>query len=89
MFSRVRAALLRRQAAIVEAEALVWRWGARGVEMARAYSDCPLSTEERRAHYRRVTRLAARRHRFLDGLDIATRYEVLAGWKRRRGHMLE
>jgi hypothetical protein len=88
MLSRIRAALERRHAAIVEAEALVWIFGSRGVGMAHAYARDITVSEERRDHYRRVARIAERRHDFMDGLDLATKYEEVKRWRRRRGSML-
>lgn len=88
MLSRIRSALERRRAAELEAEALVWKFGARGFEMARTHSGDECTSEERREHYRRVTRIAERRYRGLNGLDTATRYEEVARWRRRRGALL-
>jgi hypothetical protein len=88
MLSRIRAALERRHAAIVEAEALVWTFGSRGVGMAHAYARDMTVTEERREHYRQVARIAERRHDFMDGLDLATKYEEVKRWRRRSGSLL-
>jgi hypothetical protein len=84
MFSRFRSALQARRVAMIEAEVLVFRFGARGVAMARSFAEDSAATETRRCHYRQVARLAARRHRELAGLDAATRYIEVARWKRRR-----
>ena len=88
MLSCIRAALERRRAAIVEAEKLVWVFGSRGVAMAFAYARDTTASEERREHYRRVARIAERRHHFMDGLDLATKYEEVKRWRRRRGSLL-
>ncbi len=72
MLDRIRAALQARRKAMLEAEALVYEFDARGVEMARTYSIDEMASEERRHHYRRVARIAERRHRDLQGLDLAT-----------------
>jgi hypothetical protein len=88
MLSRIRAALKRRHAAIVEAEALVWTFGSRGVGMAHAYARDMTVTEERREHYRRVAHVAERRHDLMAGLDLATKYEEVERWRRRRGALL-
>ena len=41
---------------MLEAEALVYRFGSRGVEMAQTYSRDQSVPEQRREHYRRVAR---------------------------------
>jgi hypothetical protein len=51
-------ALEARRAAMLEAEALVYRFGSRGVEMAQTFSGDRSVSEERRAHYRLVPRIA-------------------------------
>ena len=88
MFSRIWSALAARRAAMLEAEALVWRFGSRGVEMAQAFAWDPSLSEARRAHYRRVARIAERRHLGLKGLDVATRYCEMARWQHRRGNLI-
>jgi hypothetical protein len=84
MFRQVRSALQARRAAMVEAEVLVFRFGARGVAIARSFAEDSAATETRRRHYREVARLAARRHRELADLDAATRYIEVARWQQRR-----
>ena len=74
---------------MLEAEALVWRFGSRGVEMAQTFSRDPAVSEARRAHYRRVARIAEHRHLGLKSLDVATRYIEMARWQHRRGNMID
>ena len=81
MFSRIRDAIRARRAARLEVEALVWRFGSRGAEMARTFAGDGPVPEDRRSHYRRVANIAGCRHAQLTGLDTATRYEVLARWR--------
>ena len=88
MFNRIWSALKARRAAMLEAEALVYRFGARGVEMAQAFSGDQSVAEERRAHYQRVARIAERRHLGIKGLDIATQYYEMARWQRRHGNLI-
>jgi hypothetical protein len=88
MFSRIWSAFAARRVAMLEAEALVWRFGSRGVEIAQAFYRDPSVSEERREHYRRVARIAGRRHLGLKGLDVATRYCEMARWQHRRGSMI-
>lgn len=73
---------------MLEAEALVYRFGSRGVEMAQTYSGDQSVSAERREHYRRVARIAERRHLAIKGLDIATQYYEMARWQRRRGNLI-
>ncbi len=88
MFASMWAALKARRAAMLEAEALVYRFGSRGVAMARTYSQDESVSAERREHYRRVARIAERRHLGITGLDIATQYYEMARWQRRRGNLI-
>ncbi len=88
MFNRIRSALMARRAAMLEAEALVYRFGVRGVEMAQTFARDPSVSEERREHYRRVARVAERRHLGIDGLDTATQYYEMARWQRRSGNLI-
>jgi hypothetical protein len=88
MLSLVRAAPERRRAAMLEAEALVSRFGSRGVAMAQTFACDRMVDEERRHHYRRVARIAKDGHRTLVELDTATRYEELEQWTRRPGSMI-
>lgn len=88
MISSIRSALEARRAAMLEAEALVYRFGSRGVEMAETFSRDPTVTEQRRAHFRRVARIAGRRHLGIKGLDIATQYCEMARWQHRRGNLI-
>ncbi len=62
MISRMMSALKARRSAMLEAEALVYRFGSRGVEMARAFAGDASISEARRKHFRRVARIAERRH---------------------------
>ena len=73
---------------MLEAEALVYRFGSRGVEMAQTFSRDQTVSEERREHFRRVARIAERRHRSINGLDIATQYYAMARWQHRRGNLI-
>jgi hypothetical protein len=84
MFNRIWSALQARRAAMLEAEALVYRFGSRGVEMAQAFSCDQSVSEDRREHYRCVARIAERRNDGLKGLDIATKYYEMARWQHRR-----
>ena len=45
-------------------------------------------SEQRRAHFRRVARIAKRRHLDIKGLDTATRYCEMARWQHRRGNLI-
>ena len=74
--------------AMLEAEALVYRFGPRGVEMARTFSGDEAVTEGRRDYYRRVARIAERRNEGLRGLDVATQYYEMARWQHRRGNLI-
>ena len=88
MFSRIWSALAARRAAMLEADALVWRFGSRGVEVAQSFACDPAVSEARRAHYRRVARIAEHRHLGLKSLDVATRYTEMARWQHRRGTLI-
>ena len=88
MFTRIWCALKARRAAMLEAEALVYRFGSRGVEMARTFSGDQTVTDERRDYHRHVARIAERRHKALRGLDIATKYYEMARWQHRRGNLI-
>jgi hypothetical protein len=88
MFTQIRSALRARRAAMLEAEALVYRFGSRGVEMAQTFSRDQTVSEERREHYRRVARIADRRNGTLEGLDIATQYTEMARWQRRYRNLI-
>ena len=88
MFSQIWSALRARRAAMLEAEALVYKFGSRGVEMAQTFARDQSVSEARRAHYGRVARIAERRQRGLKGLDIATKYYEMARWQHRRGSMI-
>jgi hypothetical protein len=78
MFIRISSALHARRKAMLEAEALVYRFGARGVEMAQTFAGDPSVPEERRDHYSRFARIAKRRHVRINRLDIATQYSEMA-----------
>lgn len=84
----IMSALKARRAAMLEAEALVYRFGSRGVEMAQTFSRDQSVSEERREHYRWVAQIADRRHRGIDGLDIATQYYEMARWQRRPSNLI-
>ena len=73
---------------MLEAEALVYRFGSRGVEMAETFSRDQTVSEQRRAHFRRVARIAKRRHLDIKGLDTATRYCEMARWQHRPGNLI-
>jgi hypothetical protein len=88
MLGRLRDALQRRQAAVVEAEALVWCRGARGVAMARHAAKNPHQRPEHRRHWRMVLRIAKRRLAQLDGLDTATMYAIGDTWVQRPGSLI-
>jgi hypothetical protein len=61
MLARIWSALEARRKAMLEAEALVYRFGPRGVEMAQTFSQDQSVSEERRAFLRRVACIAERR----------------------------
>lgn len=88
MFSRIFSALQSRRVAMLEAEALVYRFGARGVEMAQTFACDQSVSEERREHFRRVARIAHRRYEFYRSLDTATKYTEDAVWRGRRGSLI-
>lgn len=73
---------------MLEAEALVYRFGVCGVAMAQTFSRDQSVSEELRAHYRRVARVAENRHLGIKGLDIATQYYEMARSPRRRGNLI-
>jgi hypothetical protein len=84
MWERLVAAWGRRRRAAREAEALVWRFGSRASGVARSFGVGPGTEGWQRDHYARVARLAERRHRKLEQLDVATRYAECARWHRSR-----
>jgi hypothetical protein len=84
MWGRLVAAWERRRRAAREAEALVWRFGSRASGVARSFGAGPGADGRQRDHYARVARLAERRHRELQQLDVATRYAECARWQRSR-----
>lgn len=84
MFSRIRLALAERRQAMLEAEALVLRYGSEAEAVARS-----LATDGDRAHYNRVAAIAWRRYDFFSGLDTATRYTEEARWRSRRGALIQ
>jgi hypothetical protein len=88
MLAKLKEALLRRQAAVVEAEALVWQRGARGVALARAAIADPHQSEDRGQHFQLAAAIAERRLAELDGLDTATAYQIGNRWAQRRGSMI-
>ena len=88
MFARIWSALRARRKAMLEAEALVYRFGSRGVEMAETFSRDASVSDERREHYCRVARIAGRRQEGLQGLDIATQYGEMARWQHRHGSLI-
>jgi hypothetical protein len=69
MFTRIRSVLRARRAAMLEAEAFVVRYGSRCAAAAGALARDPLADDRRRAHYRRVARLAVRKYDLYCGLD--------------------
>jgi hypothetical protein len=88
MPDKLKEALQRRHAAVVEAEALVWQQGSRGLALARAAAADPHQTEDRRRHYQLVAAIAERRLAELDGLDTATAYDISNRWAQRRGSLI-
>lgn len=88
MLGQIRGALQRRRAAIREAGALVWQFGARGVAMAESFAQDPLVGPERREHYRRIARHARRRQAYLESLDTGSRYEEMSRVSKARCHGL-
>jgi hypothetical protein len=88
MLGRLRDALQRRQAAVVQAEALVWGRGARGVAMALHPAENPHQRPDQRRHWRTVLRIAKRRLAHLDGLDTATMYAIGDTWVQRPGSLI-
>ena len=73
---------------MLEAEALVYRFGSRGVEMAWTSAGDTSASKDRREHFRRVARIAERRHVDIKGLDTATRYCEMARWQHRPGNLI-
>jgi hypothetical protein len=88
MLGRLRDALQRRQAAVVEAEALVVAAGRPRPRPGPRSRGRPAPGRERRQHYRLVVAIAERRLAELDGLDTATAYAVGNRWAQRRGSLL-
>ena len=78
----------RRHAAVLEAEALVWLRGARGVALAHAGADDPHQDKERRRYYRLVAAIAKRRLAEVSGLNTATMFEVGNRWPNRPGQTI-
>lgn len=76
-----------RRAAMLEAEFLVMKLGCEAAAHAHALASDPQATDERRAYYRRVARIAKRRHEFLNALDTATKHDVQNEWRCRRGSL--
>jgi hypothetical protein len=74
-----------RRAAMLEAEFLVMKLGSEAAAHANTLASDPLTTDERRAYYRRVARIARRRYDFFSALDTATKYDVANEWRGRRG----
>ena len=77
------------KAARIEAEALVWHHGSRGVAIAVARAEAGDSAEHDVWCYRQsVARLAKQRFEMLNRADTATRYEIVEDWSRRPGQMI-
>lgn len=72
-----------------EAEALVYRFGAEGVAVAREQERQALSEPLPARLYAWLVRLLAQQdYELLTRLDTASRYEVLANWRSRPGQMI-
>ena len=77
-----------RRAAMLEAEALVYRQDRAGLRMAAEFAaDTGRSFEERR-YYVRVLRIAIERQCLSRGVDTGTRYCLHEQWRNRRGSMI-
>lgn len=70
---------------MLEAEFLVMKLGSEAAAHANALASDPQASDEQRAYYRRVARIARRRHDFFSALDTATKYDVANEWRGRRG----
>jgi hypothetical protein len=88
MLARLRDALQRRDAAVVEAEVVVGQPGARGAALVRAAAEDTNQTKDGRAHYRLVAAVAEGRFAELDGLVAASACEVGGRWAQGRGSWL-
>ena len=71
---RLRAALRRRDEIRRPADEMAWNHGSTAEALAMRRAEDPQTTEQESAFFHAVTRRAMRRHRYLEGLDTATRY---------------
>jgi hypothetical protein len=88
MLARLRDALQRRHAVVVDAEVVVGQRGARGAALAHAAAEDTNQTKDGRAHYRLVAAVAEGHLAELDGLDTASPCELGERWAQRRGSWL-
>lgn len=83
----IRIALKIRRRAMVAGEAIAWYHGAIGVrEVKRRVHGA--DTDEERLLAEWTAHFAEKRLRDLNSVDTTTRYDVVAGWKRRHGSMI-
>ena len=79
----------RYKAARLEAEALVYHHGERGLAVALARAEAAMGeVHEVRCYRQLVASIAQRQHRLLSSSDTATRYEIVRDWERRPGQMI-
>ncbi len=88
MITRIRNELDARRRAMLEAEALVERFGSKGVYMAKTFAKDGSVSATRRDHFRRVATVAERRHDMIAGLDDASRHEEIGRWRGRPGALI-
>jgi len=74
MIGRLRAALERRDEIRRLADQMAWDLGSTAEDIAKRRAEDPRTTEQESAFFQAVARRARRRHRYLEGLDTATRY---------------
>lgn len=71
---RLRTALRRRDEIRRLADQMAWDLGSTAEAIATRRAEDPRTTEQESAFFHAVARRAKRRHRYLEGLDTATRY---------------
>ena len=74
MIGRFRVALERRDEIRRLADEMAWNHGSTAEALAMRRAEDPRTTEQESAFFHAVARRARRRHRYLEGLDTATRY---------------
>ena len=71
---RLKAELERRRQIRCLADEMAWDLGSTAEAIATRRAEDPRATEQESAFFHAVARRARRRHRYLEGLDTATRY---------------